>query len=63
MEKTMGNVLNALKDQVKIGFAPKSDRTATTETHASIDRPVRIGDLILQAEAARDNQRHTGYGR
>jgi len=63
MEKTMGSALNALKEQVKIGFAPKSDRPATTETHAAVDRPVRIGDLILQAEAARDDLRHTGYSR
>lgn len=63
MKKTMGSALNALKEQVKIGFALKSDRTVTTEPYAAIDRPVRIGDLLLQAEAAQDDLRHTGYGR
>lgn len=63
MEKTMGSALNALKEQVKVGFTAKPDHTATKEIHAAIDRPVRIGDLILQAEAARDDLRHTGYGR
>lgn len=63
MKNTMGSALNALKDQVKIGFAPKSDRPASTEKHVDIDRPVRIGELIQQAETARDDLRLAGYGR
>jgi len=62
MEKTMGSALNALKEQVKAGFASKSD-SFTSASRITIDRPVRIGDLLQQAEAARDDLRHAGYGR
>lgn len=54
MEKTMGSTLNALKEQVMSGFAPKP---ASTENHVAIDRPVKISDLILQAEAAKDDRK------
>ena len=62
MEKTMGSALKALKEQVKAGFASKSD-SFTSSSHVTIDRPARIGDLFQQAEAARDDLRHAGYGR
>lgn len=62
-ENTMGNVLNALKEQVKAGFAPKSDDSASLGSRAVIDRPTSIGDLLTRAEEARDDLRHTGYSR
>lgn len=62
MEKTMGSTLNALKEQVEAGFASKSDSIASP-SHVAIDRPVRIVDLLQQAEAARDDLRHAGYSR
>lgn len=60
MENTMGTALKALKEQVAAGFAAKSD---SIPSHAAIDHPTRIGDLLQQAEAARDDLRHSGYCR
>lgn len=62
MENTMSNVLNALKEQVRAGFA-KPDNASLGTTAADIDHPTRIGDLLTQAEAARTELRHAGYGR
>lgn len=63
MENTMGSALNALKEQVKAGFTPKSDKATSLDNRAVIDRPASIGDLLTQAEAARNDLRQAGYGR
>lgn len=60
MKKTMGTTLNALMEQVKAGLvltpntAPAPDRQAV-----AIDRPVKIGDLLANSEAAKDDLRHS----
>lgn len=63
MKTTMGNALKALRAQVEVGLATQSDRSLVPDSQSNIVRPVRIGELLNQAEAARDELRHTGYGR
>lgn len=61
MENTMSNVLNALKEQVRAGFA-KPDNASIGSSSAVVN-PTRIGDLLTQAEAARHELRQASYGR
>lgn len=63
MEKTMGSALSALKAQVEAGFAPKCGSEAYENSHAPAERQVLIGSVFSEAENARDELRHTGYGR
>lgn len=58
----MSNALNALKEQVKAGFA-NANNASLGKIGADVNRPARIGDLLTQAEAARNELRHADYGR
>jgi hypothetical protein len=58
MENTLGNALQALRQQVQAGFRPDSQQPA------SIERPTTIGNLITRAEESREElRRHNGLGR
>jgi len=51
----MSSALKALKTQVEAGLTQKSD--------ASMKNPVQLGDLIKQAEVARNELPSTGFRR
>ncbi len=62
MENTMSCALKALKEQVLAGLVPQASLSAPLGT-ATTDRPVRISEIFSRADAARDDLRHSGYGR
>lgn len=62
MKNTLSCALNALKEQVLAGMVPQASLSAPLG-NTTADRPVRIGDVFAQAETARDELKHSGYGR